>query len=280
MLSEEVETILACLLIALFSICILVIILCFYVIYRTSRQSRTLHQGHILANLFVVEFFFSLIHTKIQITNLCGVTNGSTHQRIELFYRLVFGLAYVLTMHCIAVDRLLEMFLHLSYANLVTKRRTVFGILGVWVVCVLFGAVCMTLEQTIYTMEDIFKFAFFFFFATDITFLINAFITYGYLYSKFLYFRKLTRRLAINSENTMSFKAPKFLLPLLIILSYLVFDITATFLSMAAYFIDPTNSLYRYIGLMLYCFSILSHTWMYIFLQPRSPAEPDIYICI
>lgn len=254
--------------IALYGLCVLAILLCFYLLYHSRKGSRIVNQRRILTNMLVTEFIFSCVQIKIYLAGILQMPNNPSYFRFELFVRIAIALSYIFTMHHISIDRLLEVYLHLSYVRLVTTQKTVYIIVLNWIMSLSFAAGVLAIMDRVYSVEDVLKFLFFFFFAADVSFLVDALFTYTYLYTKFRHFRQLSRRNSIASCADNSFKSPKFILPSLIVLSYLMFDTTASFLSVSIHFTGtPHPILVRRIGVLLFCFGFLSDSFIYIFLQ-------------
>lgn len=249
----------------MFSTCVLSTIFCLFVLSQT--RSRLINQKYILTNLLITELLFSIVQLVIfckQLFHLFQYT--STINYIMLYIRLVIAFVYITTMHHVALDRYLEVRLHLKYTLLVTKNRTLIVIVILWFVALLFAAILIAISSK---DDDAFRgvlvFAFYFFFAADVTFLINAICVYAYLYTKFRAFNKHIKSQAKIFHH--SFKSPKFLVPCLLILSYLLFDTTASFLSMTTHILHADTLIYRYIGLLLYSIGILSDCIVYILMH-------------
>lgn len=245
-----------------FSVCVVALSLALYLLLQCSVHN--ISQRHILISLCTVELLFSIVQIQTIVLKKYGVSHSPLHSKIEMFVRLVVAFQYILTMHHIAIDRLLEVYLHLAYSSLVTRRVVLIVVLTCWSISIAFAVFVIVLNATWLNQREVLTFAFYFFFAADVTFLLNASVTYTFLY---VTFRRLQRTARRNSLSG-SFKQRKFVIPFLLIISYITFDTTASFLSMAVHFVGTSNpSLMRNIGLFLYCCGILSDAGIYILLQ-------------
>ena len=99
------------------------------------------------------------------------------------------------------------------------------------------------------------QFSFYFFFTADVTRVINAAVKGTYLYVKSRQFKKSLKQQ--YRRFRASFKSQKFWLPGLIVLSYLVFQTTGSFL-FALLFLKKPSFIYRKAALILFAIAFLS----------------------
>lgn len=111
------------------------------------------------------------------------------------------------------------------------------------------------------------QFSFYFFFTADITRVINAAVKGTYLYVKSRQFKKSLKQQ--YRRFRVSFKSQKFWLPGLIVLFYLVFQTTGSFL-FALLFLKKPSFIYRKIALILFAMGFLSDCLIYIFINPNA----------
>ena len=245
--------------------------LALFCLWLQRKQKRARNQRIIITSLclgessflllWIVRFSITLNSDRSQSDNVTGI--------LRSFLRFVVAFHYVITMHIVAVDRFLEVYLHLKYRALVTRRVILTVITVSWVSSGVFGAVLVTLSQTVLTGLEIDHFAFHFFFVADLTFLTSALSIYTYLYVKYRQMKATARR---NNPFLTNNKA-RFLTPLFIILTNVVFQNTASFLSMFNYlspstFADEEDRNVRNISLLLFGLGHISDPLIYIIFNP------------
>ena len=246
----------------LFSTCILAISVCLLILrYATSR---IINQKYLLSNLLLVELAFSLLEL---FDNLRKITFSRYGAVAPLFLRFTIAFVYVTTIHFITLDRLFEVYFHLTYPIKFTKTRILCTIGGTWISGLLFAGILTFARCYKDKSKEVRQFSFYFFFAADITLVINAAVTGTYLYVKSRQFKKSLKQQ--YRRFRASFKSQKFLLPGLIVLSYLVFQTTGSFLS-ALFFLKKPSFIYRKIALILFAIGFLSDCLIYIFINPSA----------
>ena len=253
-------------LLVLFGICIAATTICLIILRYT--KSKLINQKYLITNLLIEEILFCAIHSMLTYQNLNVIRLPQEFESIVLFVRIVIAFVYIATMHYISLDRLFEVYFHLSYPVRFTKKVILHVIIGIWLGGLLLALILQLLMRYQYNMNEILLGAFYFYFTTDVSCIIIAIITYSYLYLKFRQTNKVTMRQSRRFQN--SFKSPKFQLPCLIILSYLLLDIPASILSVITYWLGLQSIIYRKIGLILAAFGILSNCCIYVLCNPSA----------
>ena len=250
----------------LFSICILATSLCLVILrYATSK---IINQKYLLSNLVLVELVFSLVELLMRFDKLQVITFSRYGAAACMFLRLTIAFVYVTTMHFITLDRLFEVYFHLTYPMKFTKARILCAIGGTWISGLLFAGTLTFVSCYKDKLSEVCQFSFYFFLGADITFVINATVTGTYLYVKYRQFKKSLKQR--YRRFRASFKSQKFLLPGLIVLSYLVFETTGSFLSTLMVLLKKPSFIYRKIALILFAMGFLSDCLIYIFINPNA----------
>lgn len=275
-----------------FTIAILLVYICafglqclaFFFLWLQRKQRRSRNQRIIITSLCLGESIYLLIWIVRFSRDIHGYSsNGQASQTqhhviatLEHLVRFIVATHYSITMHIIAVDRFLEVYLHLKYKALVTRHVILIVVAASWIVGGVFGAVLVTLSQTAFTGRQIDRFAFHFFFVTDLSFLTCALCIYTYLYVKYRQMKASARR---NNPFLANSKA-HFLAPLFIIFTNVVFQNTASFLSMFNYLSASSSSSavsgdrstkmldVRQISLLLFGLGHISDPLIYIIFNP------------
>ena len=249
----------------IYAICLISSNACLVILWHD--KSKNVNQRCLIINLMIVEFSFSFVQIVLTCQELAWVTFAKEIVFSLFFLRLVIAFVYIAIMHCICSDRLFEVYFHLTYPLKFTKKRANIAVASIWLFGIVFALILTLLSQYRYSLKQISEFAFYFFFATDIAFVFVAVSTYAYLYAKFRHVSKLLQEQSKRFQH--SFKSPKFLLPCVIILSYLLFDITGAFLSVIAALLNVQSYIYRKIALILLAMGILSDCATYILINPN-----------
>ena len=254
--------------IALEVLCILALFCALVCLYRRKSSQSSLHnQKLILTNLCVVEILTMAFFLKIQAYAALQQHHHPIEFAIEHFVRFILSIQYPLTMHHLTVDRFLEIYLHLRYPLVIDRRVTSYVILATWLFSAAISLVIMMLWIYCFTTRAIMSFVIYMVLAFDLSVLVCAICTYSYLYTKY---RKLTR---IHERNSFKskFRKGKFRIPLLIIVTYVFFEVTATLFTMTRYHVVDTArvELGRKISLILYAFGYLADASINIFIRER-----------
>ena len=240
-------------------------LIAFYYLWLLRKQRNTRNQRTTMFSLCITETIFLVVWIFKFALALHDIQIGRVSLIIGHFLRYAVALQYILTMHHIAFDRFLEVYLHLKYKSLVTSRVSLITILVCWAITLVFASTLVIISQTVSNIHDVDRFAFFFFFATDVIFLTNSTGVYTYLYVKYRQMKSKTRK---NNPFISKNKA-RFMAPFFIILTSLLFQVTASFLSMTNYLITSSKITYaRQISLLLFGFGYVSDPLIYIILNP------------
>ena len=128
----------------------------------------------------------------------------------------------------IIVDRFLEIHLNIKYPLIMRGKRLKITMLILWFVSTIFAVV--VLINDLYEISDIVWTIFDFVgLALDLVIVVSAFSTYVYFYAKV----KAIRKSESNTEQMLSFVRKKFKIPCLMVLTYIVFNLTSTILRTA-----------------------------------------------
>ena len=247
--------------IALHVLCMILLVYSIVILKQREMRVRLNNQRLILINLCVIEFLTALSFVKLQIEEIFKRTKSTMELEIEFGIRVVFALVYPLAMQHIALDRFLEVRLHLKYPICITNKLTNLVTLGIWVFGALLSVVLLLLTKFIYTIKDIIQFMSLYVFVMDITIALNAILIYLYLYRVYSKLRRIDRR---NSLHRI--QKGKFRIPIYIISTYCLFEVSGSLLTMTAH----TNTvertlLVRKISLILYGLGFLADVFIYIF---------------
>ena len=204
--------------VGLFLLVLVVHLACLYMLLKFSHTC--MNQKTLLINISVYHVLFASLQMFKLVVNINSFELSASVWCAIWIIQGSIGFVFILTMHCITIDRFLEVFLHLKYSLYVTNERIRNFIIVSWVVSILMGTALSVLfmvsdeslaqRVTDYTFPTV-----------DLTFLLNATYVYSYLYWKS---RQCTRK--ISQIHSSKYRAPRFLLPGLIVLTYVVFNAT------------------------------------------------------
>ena len=212
---------------------------------------------------FIVHIF--LMMDRCDIHTLCDL--------VDKFFYLFLGNANKLIMIYLIIDRLLDVHLHIRYPLYFTEQRVTYIMLAIWLLCFIYAILVIILIRfKIGNRQAITWFVLLFHIGIDTVIVLSALITYIFLYMKVRHFRAIDisqRRAGKNNDIKVSNKT-KFLLPCLIIATYLVFNNTANVMFLHKYFFMEAGHAKSLISEISHWFWILGHLSdgvLYIFLQ-------------
>ena len=185
---------------------------------------------------------------------------------MEMFMRVWLALMFVSVMLCIAFDRVLAVHLHIKYYVIFTFRRVSSILNGIWLVNALISATFVLTARYIFCYKAVDLFAFYFFFAVDISFALVVLATYMYLYSKVRQFSKVEKGTS-NGDSYKKRRKMRTLLPCLLIGTYLTMNVPNSAMFMTAYYgLLPSNISIEISMSLIFCGMILDG-FLYIILQ-------------
>ena len=192
----------------------------------------------------------------------------STCSFIDKFVYRLFGGTSKLIMIYLICDRAFDIYFHLRYPLYFTQQTVKKVLITLWIVGVTFALITVLMHKLRFRGEGIVISTFFV--GTDALIVITAVITYSYLYFK-------VRQILSNSqgnpqpENTNTTPISKFLLPCLIIATYLIFNLTGSvLLSYSRFVLEErvlTKSVLSEVAHMFWILGWTSDGAIYIFLQ-------------
>lgn len=238
--------------------------LAFASLWMQRKQRSSYNQRIIITSLCVGESTFLVVWIVRFSLVLQKNRDHAIFDYVQYLVRVTVACQYIITMHVIAADRFLEVYLHLKYKALVTRRLVLLVVSGSWCVSVIFAATLVTLSQTVFTITSMDRFLFHLVFVADLSFLLSAVCIYTYLYIKYRQMKATERKNNPFLSNNRGF----FSAPLLIILTNVLFQNTASFLSMSDYLSIKKNPYVRQISLLLFGLGYISDPLIYIIFNP------------
>ena len=121
-------------------------------------------------------------------------------------------------------DRAFDIYFHMRYPLYFTQQTTKRVLVALWIVCAIFALLMVPMEK--FKIQPAVQIILsIFFIGTEVLIVVTAMITYSYLYIKVRQILANSHVLA-HSGNTRQSQISKFLLPCLIIATYLIFNLT------------------------------------------------------
>ena len=235
---------------------------------------QPINQRIVIIHLALAELCFNLSQALVYIFLMIGrCDNYSTCNHVDIFFFLLFGTANKLIMIYLIIDRLLDIHLHLRYSLYFPEQRVKNITLAIWFFCCIYAFTVVMLFRFRIRHLQVFWFVLVFLVASDAITVISAMITYVFLYIKVRRFCAIdnSQKRAGNNSNIIVSTKAKFLLPCLMIATYLIFNIPANvmFLHNKVFFKKNGHSK-TVLSEILHWFWILGHFsdgLLYIFLQ-------------
>lgn len=255
---------------------ILGLIVLFYIKSPISNQN----QITIMINLALTEFIFCLnlgILFMFKILNT-DFFKGSVLETLNLSVEMFSFTSNKLVMLVIITDRFFDIYLNIKYAVYFTRKRIKYTLFIIWFICALYAAGQGVFVHTnCYTSRGAWTIQNYISFPLDAIILLSAILTYIYFYMKV---NAILQSLAAvknlrspqNMEDTQTTTrlGMKFLLPFLIIFTYLLCNVTATalFIIRRNYYLGTRHSsVLLQVAWTAEVIGFLSDAVLYVFLQ-------------
>ena len=182
------------------------------------------NQRLILTNLAAAELLCSLTqvieHTRVLFGLHIEVSLGTEYCYIERFVTFLATIATKLLMIYLVLDRLFDIQLHLTYPMHFSKRRVIKILTAIWGISF---AISISLD-IVYECRSHTNTIMILFFALDLLILIIAIMTYSIFYFKIRAVTEAVRRQSVASNWNSVKKQRKFLVPFLMIATYIMFN--------------------------------------------------------
>ena len=224
------------------------------------------NQPLISKHLAVCELLICIEQVIKGIFELVNCHSTVTLQYIEMFARAWLALMFISIMFCIALDRVLAVYLHMKYYIIFTHCRTSKLLNAIWMINTISTIVFVLIARYGWNYQSADLFAFYFFFVLDVLFTLVALLTYCYLYSKVKHFSRRANSSSL-SDKTRQRRTRKALLPCLLIGTYTFMNVPSSVMFMIAYYGLLPLSLSTEICLTLVFCSLISDGLLYIILQ-------------
>ena len=245
-------------LIFLYVFCAIVQIIGVYVLYNTNNLRVT--QRIILLNIGFCNVLYS-------ISCICVFSKMIwNNQELKEMPCLIFVLAfnYIFLMHYLSIDRMLEIYLHLKYPILVTKKISDFVIILLWLISLLLTFI--TYLVTLYYRNLKVK-LFRYILSIMIWYVLcTALFIYSYMYRKWTSLHRNVPRIKQSARRNSN----AFLVPFLVVFTFAFFQGSGSVLMMIQNTIElsgSSKSLLECVMSMLFAFGVISDALIYIFLQ-------------
>ena len=241
---------------------------CLGLLLLTRAKPQPYNQRIILQNLALVEIvysFLSIPHTVYEGNNL----------KWCLTYDFLWALVYTvfqLTILHIITDKTASIYFHLRYNAIFSKKRLRLVLVSFWIFGCMLALMIVLIEIYCVERKLVQKYWTYSYFAFDIFIAFNLLIQFVYLYKKA---KKI--RCCINENKTIERKAKenalrikdvsKFLLPAVIVGTYVLFCLTASTLYLLAKTNRKSKELYVSIAHFFEVATIISDVCTYVFLQ-------------
>ena len=231
------------------------------------------NQRTIIIHLSCAELNINLFQALVYILLMLGQCDSdSICSFFDQFFYVFLSGANKLIMIYLMCDRMLDIHLHMKYFLYFSENRVRKILICLWIFCSIFSLATVLLRKFRQGAEGIVIFIFFI--GTDITIILAALMTYLFLYNKVRRFRKCDRRQRTVIKRHSDFKRfqrSKFLLPSLIIATYLLFnttgDVVVVYKTVFLNASKETEALLSEIGHLLWILGWISDGILYIFLQ-------------
>ena len=231
------------------------------------------NQRILIMHLAFAELTYNLYQLLVYIFHMMGrCDKPSSCNYANAFFFFFLGTTNKFIMIFLVIDRLLDILLHLRYPLYFTEQRVKNVLRAIWLFCGTYATIMVVLIRFNIKGDPLAWVYYTFYVGSDILIFICALITYSFLYIKARRFCAIdnSHRIAGGSSNIKVSNKAKFLLPCLIIATYLVFNITANVMFLYKHFVMKNGyakSIVSEISHWFWIFGHLSDGVVYIFLQ-------------
>ena len=224
----------------------------------------------------------------------CSVLRGmEVKKRNLIFCKLGISffalMANRLIMIYLVVDRFLEVFLHMRYPTVFNKKRARYTLASIWIISAIYGVAAGIYRLRVNGINAMYTIHNYASFVLDIIFVLTAVSVYVYFYIKVRNFQQnclvVGPHLANEStSNRFSVRNAKFIIPFLIVVSYLLFNVSATILFKVWSYGDRVHTRKKRSYMLLvirimYNLGFICDSILYIFLQKKIRAAIITCIC-
>lgn len=251
-------------------------------IYRNGVDTP---QQVYLINLSTCEAIMNLLEFIRRVPNLFSIPEhiDDTVKVVQEYILIIMftgiSLVYYLDMIYVTTDRLLDILLSLKYPVFWNKSKAIWLIIWTWLLGILLSVSILLLHMlTSYGWEE--AFFKYFFPILEFIFIINAIVTYSFIFKMYIASRSLPAKLSGASEigrtrgtlrlkNTFRiFRKSRFYIPVLLITTFFLFMIIPdlTYLFVAIIYESPSDTL-SICCWISYATSNIVDAWIYIYLQ-------------
>ena len=187
------------------------------------------NQRTLLTHLSFSELCYNLHQVTIFMILWRNGRCDSSCEYVDYFCYLFFAGTNKLIMIYLICDRLLDIQLSIKYPLYFTEERVRRILLVIWFCCGVFSLVMISFWISDIARLTLMKIVLLYMSSSNIVIIITALVTYIILYLKVRHFRHIDRsqRRAVGNDNFRVYHRSKFLLPCLLIATYLLFNSTA-----------------------------------------------------
>ena len=246
-------------LISLYAFSAIVQIIGVYVLYHTNNLRVT--QRIILINI-------GICHITYSICCICDFSKMIWNSQ-ELIGNpslqvVILALNYILLMHYLSIDRMLEIYLHLKYPILVTKQISYFVIILLWLISLLLAFIVLLVTCFYPNLKE--RLSMYILSIMIWSVVCTALLIYSYMYRKWTSLRRNVPRIKQSTQRNSNV----FLIPFLIVFTFTSFQGSGSVLMMIQITVELSaigKSLLECVAYMLFAFAGISDALIYIFLR-------------
>ena len=200
---------------------------------------QPINQRIVIIHLAFAELVYNLYQLFVYIFLMIGrCDEDSSCRYVDAHFFFFLGTANKFIMIYLIVDRLLDILLHLRYPLYFTEERVKNVLLAIWIFCWIYALIMLLLMKFDIAGDSLAWVYYPFSYRSDIVIFLCALITYSMLYVKVQRFCAIdkSQREAGGNNNIKVYNKTKFLLPCLIIATYLVFNNAANVMFLYKHF--------------------------------------------
>ena len=244
----------------------------FLLLYHAKMEQA--NQRMILLNFASCELAISLFkifslpfNSNTDRTCFIGSNGHSVTEYVAKGLIICLIAVYQLSLIHQTMDRFLDVYLHIRYSAIITKRRTVCLLCSYWVLSALLGTTEILLGVYVFPFFTIWSIATSMWIAAAALITVNAIVTYSYFLSKVrkVHKRQLSLHPQRHDQKRLKRSFRKFKVPFLMVVTYILLNFLGAILATVGHKIC-SDSMY-YTAEMLFVCGMACDSFIYIFLQ-------------
>ena len=241
------------------------VLLCVTKIQVANQRKILIHLSvvEMLLSFFVAVNFTMLYYLKVQ-----------QWRYVELFSQTLFGFLHKCFMFYLLIDRVMDIYFHLSYPIICSQGRVTLALFTLWILNIIGAIVTVAIAWFHRSYIDTMIKSIYFYTVTDFLILLMTICCFSYLYLKVRHIvhGRRSRTTYNHDQHTMRLMRKKFLLPCLIVCTYILFNSTGVAVLTIRTYLFRRSAFgmdMLFAARVLLALGLITDSIVYVFFQPQ-----------